>query len=149
MAVGLSSLLLSGSVLAGCTSQVAMPCHSDVDLGPVPDWASAGFTPGAAVPHVIGRSGRIVAALFSYPLVANPDGQPPRNKVLLVSKELPQGPAPVTIDATLSGTDLEVQRVRADGPGPGVLDLPEAGCWNLTFHWGKQSDSLDLEYQRS
>jgi hypothetical protein len=143
----LCGLLLGGSVLAACTSPIALPCHSDVDVGPVPEWASAGFSPGATVPHVIGHSGRILAVLFSDPLIANPDGQLPRNKVLLVSRAVPQGPEPVTIDARLSGTDVTVQRVRSDGPGPGVLDMPKPGCWNLTLHWGNQSDSLDLEYQ--
>lgn len=140
-------LLICGSFLAACARPAALPCHSDVSVGPVPDWASAGFSPGARVPHVIGRSGRIVAVLFSHPLIASPEGQPPQNKVLLVSKELPQGPTPVTIEARLAGTDVVVERVRSDGPGPGVLDLPQPGCWNLTLRWGDQSDTLDLDYQ--
>jgi hypothetical protein len=143
----ISVLLLVGTASVACSAPAALTCRSDVDLGPVPDWASTGFTPGAGFPHVVGRSGRIVAVLFSYPLVATPDGQPPRNKVLLVSRQVPQRQEPVTIDARLSGTDQTVRRVRNDGPGPGILDLPKQGCWTLTLTWGTQTDSLDLKYQ--
>jgi hypothetical protein len=118
-----------------------------VTLGRLPDWASAGFSEGAVVPHVVGDEGRIVAVPFSQPLIATADGQPPQNKVLLVARTTPQGPAPVTIDARLVGTDVAVRRLRPEGPGPGVLDLPRPGCWTLTLRWANESDTLQLEYR--
>ena len=140
-------VVIGAVTLSACSTPVASTCHSRVSSGPVPAWANTGFSPGATVPHVVGDEGNIVAVLFSQPLISTSDGSPPQNKVLLVAKEVPHGPTPVTIEARLSGSDVVVERQRPDGPGPGVLDLPQPGCWNLTLHWDGKTDTLALDYQ--
>lgn len=138
------SLLLA--VLGGCSRPAEAACRGDVRVGVLPEWASTGFTPGAEVPYVMGERQRILAVPFSQPLVAVAEDAAPQNKVLLVPREPPQGPAPVTIVARLAGTDEVVTRTRRDGPGPGTLDLPKPGCWRLTLTWADDSDTLDLQY---
>jgi hypothetical protein len=55
-------------------------------MGVLSTWAQGGFTPPtAAVPHLLGTSGNIVAILFGHPLRS-----PPRadraNKILWISR---------------------------------------------------------------
>lgn len=141
-----AALTAVASSLTACASEpVATACHSEVVVGPVPEWANAGFTDGAEVPHVIGRGGRILAVYFADSLVAA-DGPNPLNKVLFVAREPLSGLTPLTIDAQLEGIGPVVHRVRAEGPGPGSLDLPSQGCWRLALSWADQQDTLDLEY---
>ena len=159
-------LALAVLMMAGCTADdpaptdrpVASPpaspaggaaeCPPEVRTGPLPEWARAGFSGDAAVPHVLGDRGDIVAVLFGHPL-----HQPPlagrNNKILWVSR------APVT-----SGEDLliearsgepgdpesTVSREVAGGPGPSIIDLPKAGCWSLTLKWSGHTDTMLLEY---
>ncbi len=130
----------------GCSSQAtSSDCHSIVESGELPAWASTGFSQGARVPHVIGSEGQIAAIYFAGSLVASTSAEPV-NKVLFVPRVALNGPAPLSIDARLNGTGDVVHRERADGPGPGVLDLPEPGCWRLSLRWGDQTDTMDLEY---
>ncbi|MBI1352554.1 MAG: hypothetical protein GC156_15745 [Actinomycetales bacterium] len=140
------AMACSAVALYGCSEQSATAaCHSDVEIGTMPSWATTGFSEGAEVPRAIGHAGRIVAVAFSQPLVATTESEP-QNKVLLVAREPVNGPEPVSIEARLAGTDEVVLRERPDGPGPGTLDLPAPGCWELTLHWADQTDVLDLEY---
>jgi hypothetical protein len=37
-------------------------------------------------------------------------------------------------------------RVVPGGPGPSIVNLPQAGCWRLTLAWSGQTDTLDLAY---
>ena len=144
------ALLATGVLLAtglvACSSEPTAECRSNVVTSEMPEWANTGFSDGAIVPHVIGTNGLIVAVPFSQPLVATLEGEDPQNKVLLVAKTIPNGSAPMTIQARLNGTGDVVHRVRESGPGPGTLDLPLPGCWRVTMHWADQTDSVDLEY---
>ena len=91
------------------------------------------------MPHVMGRSGRIVAILFGDPLVAPParDGA---NKILWVSRN----PVRPLSDLRIRASDGShtVSRVVQGGPGPSLVDLP-AGCWHLSLGWSGRSDSRD------
>jgi len=40
-------------------------------------------------------------------------------------------------------------RTVGDGPGPSIVDLPEAGCWKLDLTWGDHTDHLELAYAAS
>jgi len=40
-----------------------------------------------------------------------------------------------------------VERVIAAGPGPSIVDLPQAGCWRLRLTWSGAIDTLDLVYR--
>lgn len=100
------------------------------------------------MPHVVGRSGAIVAILFAYPLQA----PPPRthnNKILWVSREPVDSVTSLRISAQLiDGTRLgkPVQRTVTGGPGPSIVNLPSPGCWRLSLRWAGHTDSLDLPY---
>ncbi|SCF08096.1 hypothetical protein GA0074695_3327 [Micromonospora viridifaciens] len=161
-------MLLGSAVLAvGCapTAPYAMPastdgtsavapaatgCASRIETGALPDWADAGFSGDTRVPHVLGAQGEIVAVLFAHPLTWDrKDGV--NNKILWVAH--PAGPAPdpaspadLMITAALDGTDTRVTREVAGGPGPSIIDLPQAGCWHLALRWSGRTDTMDLVY---
>ncbi|MDI1289910.1 MAG: hypothetical protein PSX37_08200 [bacterium] len=137
-------LLTTG--LAACSSEPTAECHSNLVTGEMPAWANTGFSEGAEVPHVVGANGLIVAVPFSQPLVSTAEDSDPQNKLLLVAKVIPNGSAPMMIDAQLNGIGDVVHRVREGGPGPGTLDLPLPGCWRITMQWADQTDTVDLNY---
>ena len=111
----------------------------------MPTWGDAGFRPGARVPHVLGADGRMAAVLFSFPLVAAPEGQP-TNKILWVVREPLDGPTSLVIEAQLEGTGPVVRRVVANGPGPSSVDMPLPGCWRMSLTWADQRETIDLAY---
>jgi len=134
----------------GAHAHAGSACGSTVQKGPLPAWARAGFSATARVPHVLGRSGAIVAILFKYPLQAPPPtGQ--NDKILWVSR------LPYTWRTTLRITAQrmkETQPVGAPvqtnikgGPGPSLVNLTRPGCWRLALHWASHTDTLDLQYQ--
>lgn len=128
----------------------ATRCGSRVETGSLPDWADAGFSGDARVPHVFGAKGDIVAVLFAHPLrQVRKDGS--NNKILWVARAAttspdPTAPATLVITARLDGTDTRVIREVAGGPGPSIIDLPEAGCWRLDLSWSGHTDTMDLVY---
>jgi len=132
--------------LAGCTSAPTPPpaCASQVRDDAIPEWARGGFTGDTRMPHVMGEHGDIVAILFGYPL-----SQPPRqgvsNKILWVAREPTQGD-PMRIEARLAGTGAPVAREVPGGPGPSIVDMPQAGCWRFALSWFGRTDSVDLSY---
>ncbi|WP_244236920.1 hypothetical protein [Micromonospora violae] len=162
-------LLVSSVVLlAGCTSTASggtaapaattatttastpAPCAARVETGSLPDWARTGFSGDARVPHVFSANGDIVAVLFAHPLrQVREDGS--NNKILWVARADttspdPTAPATLVITARLDGTDTRVIREVAGGPGPSIIDLPQAGCWRLDLSWSGHTDTIDLVY---
>jgi hypothetical protein len=147
-------------VLAGCTpttpsaqstssAQTTPPartvCGSPVQVAPLPEWARAGFSGDATMPHVMGDKGQIVAAIFGHPLaVVRPSGS--NNKILWVPKE-PATRGDLVIEAKLDGSAVTASRSVPGGPGPSIIDLPQPGCWRLTLTWPEHSDTMDLVYQ--
>ena len=125
-------------------------CAARVETGSLPDWADAGFSGDARVPHVFGAKGDIVAVLFAHPLrQVRKDGS--NNKILWVARAAttspdPSAPATLVITATLDGTDTRVTREVAGGPGPSIIDMPQAGCWRLDLRWSGHTDTMDLVY---
>jgi hypothetical protein len=113
----------------------------------LPTWARDGFSdPEPVVAHVMGDHGRIVAILFGRVLHA-PPAKRVNNKILWASPT--SGFSPLQIDAVRAGDDRVVHREVTGGPGPSIIDLPEAGCWHLTLQWGDapgQRDTMALEY---
>ncbi|MDG4810317.1 hypothetical protein O7634_26490 [Micromonospora sp. WMMD1120] len=164
--MGLWSRALAAStavLIAGCTtanSDAATPssgataspagCATRVETGALPDWADAGFHGDTRPPHVFGAKGDIVAVLFAHPLrVTRTDGS--NNKILWVARATtassdPAAPATLVITATRDGTDTTVTREVAGGPGPSIIDLPEAGCWRLNLRWSGHTDTINLTY---
>lgn len=113
-------------------------------MGPLPEWARAGFSGDSSMPHAIGDRGEIVAALFGHPLkVSRADGSD--NKILWVSKMA----APVgdlVVEARLEGSGTTQTRRVQGGPGPSIIDLPTPGCWELTLTWPDHTDTMGLVY---
>jgi hypothetical protein len=101
------------------------------------------------VPHVLGRSGRIVAIAFGYPLRSPPSARR-SNKILWVPRRTPGAAAAMWIRAQrMEGArrvGVPFIRVVPGGPGPSIVNLPQPGCWRLTLTWSGQSDTLDLAY---
>ena len=101
------------------------------------------------MPHVLGRSGRIVAIVFAYPL-RSPPAQGRNNKILWVPRRTPGAVAAMWIRAQrMEGAQrvgMPFIRVVPGGPGPSIVNLPQAGCWRLTLAWSGQTDTLDLAY---
>ncbi len=125
-------------------------CHPEVSRAVLPVWARGGFTgPRPRLPHVFGRSKQIVAILFGYPLRSPPE-EGRNNKILWVSRTIPKAPAALWIRAqrmdSAHPVGAPVRRVLRGGPGPSIVDLPDAGCWRLTLSWSGRRDTLDLAY---
>jgi hypothetical protein len=138
-------LILALALVAGCGGSkqtAAQGCHADVQRGVLPEWARAGFSDSEPkMPHVLGRAGEITAILFGDPLASPP--RPERaNKVLWVPRETPLTYTRLAITAR-QGERTVTRRVDL---GPSYVDLPAAGCWQLTLAWRGHKDSLDLEY---
>jgi hypothetical protein len=158
-------VLLAMVTAAGCTSghesnparppaktsnsaSAAKGCPSSVIPRPLPAWARAGFQPPTApMPYVMGDRGNIVAILWADhdPLHAPPAAKV-NNKILWVSRVVPEPFSPLLIRATLDVTGQTVTRQVADGPGPSIIDLPAAGCWSLSLSWSGHHDHLSLRY---
>lgn len=132
------------------TASAATGCAARVETGSLPDWADAGFSGDARVPHVFGAKGDIVAVVFAHPLRQHrKDGS--NNKILWVARAAttspdPSAPATLVITATLDGTDTRVTREVAGGPGPSIIDMPQPGCWRLDLRWFGHTDTMDLVY---
>jgi hypothetical protein len=121
-------------------------CGSAVETGPLPDWADAGFSGDSSMPHVFGAKGEIVAVLFGHPLAVVKPVAGPTNKILWVAKPAPAFGDTLKITARLDKSDVTAEREVAGGPGPSILDLPQAGCWRLTLTWSDRVDTMDLTY---
>jgi hypothetical protein len=148
MRSSLSVLTAATLLVAGCTGggtdTAEKGCAATVQTGPLPEWARAGFSGDASMPHVLGEGGQIVAAIFGNPLtVSRSDGL--SNKILWVSKAA-YPPGDLVIEAKLDGSETHQTRRVAGGPGPSIIDLPRAGCWHLTLTWPEHRDTMDLRY---
>jgi hypothetical protein len=127
------------------------PCASSVVYGPLPVWARSGFTPpNVAMPHVLGAGGSIVAVLWvRHNALAAPALPNRNNKILWVSKlSAWDGPLQITARLLAGGTGAEPlqRRTVAGGPGPSIIDMPTAGCWQFTLRWSGHADTIDLPY---
>jgi hypothetical protein len=116
----------------------------------LPEWARTGFSEAEPrMPFATTDSGRMVAIVFAAPLTA-----PPRpdvaNKVLWVLRDMPYqapgGSGTFYADARLAGSDRTARVAIGSAPGPSYVDLPVAGCWELTLHWGTYTDTVRLAY---
>jgi hypothetical protein len=149
--VGVLAVLavVAGAVPSGAQTEESR-CHSEVARGVLPVWARAGFSgKRPRIAHVVGHSGQIAAIVFGYPL-RSPPAEGRNNKILWVSRTWPKKPAPLWIRAQrMDGTraiGAPVRHIVPGGPGPSIVDVPQAGCWRLTLTWSGRRDSLDLAY---
>lgn len=160
---GASVLVVVLAAATGCSdaaqtgeapSPVAVPaaggsaaaCASNVTREALPAWGRVGFTgDGSGVPHVLGDHGDIIAVLFQDPPVAYRDPGK-ADKILWVSR-LPQQPGrPLTIKATLAGSNTSVIRELPGGAGPSGVNVPKPGCWRLSLSWSGHTDTMALRF---
>lgn len=140
----------SRAVSAASRPAAASTCASAVVYGPLPAWARSGFNPPTvAMPHVLGARGDIVAVLWKRqdPLaVPAPPGR--SNKILWVSRLGAGSSLQITARQLIGGAAVGPvrQRTVAGGPGPSIIDMPTAGCWQFTLHWSGHVDTVDLPY---
>ena len=144
-----AALSLAPGASSGPTMTTA-PCHVAVATGVLPVWARAGFSdPRPRIPHVLGRSGLVVAILFGYPL-RSPAALDRNNKILWVSRTLPGTAAALWIEAQRmegrAAVGKPVGRIVRGGPGPSIVDMPSPGCWRLTLSWSGRRETLDLAW---
>lgn len=118
-------------------------CAGNVTTDLLPTWARVGFSPaGLTTPHVFGTQGEILAVLFVQLRVHQPEDT--GNKILWVAKA---GYGPLHISAHREGSSQTVTRVLPDGPGPSYVDMPAAGCWQMSLTWSGYHDTLALRYE--
>jgi hypothetical protein len=146
--LAVAAVLADGSPASG--SATGTTCRAEVSRAVLPVWARSGFSdPKPRLPHVLGRSGRIVAIAFGYPL-RSPPAPGRNNKILWVPRNSLDTRAALWIRAQrMEGAHrigMPVIRVVAGGPGPSIINLPKAGCWRLTLAWSGRTDTLDLAY---
>ncbi len=111
-----------------------------LSTSPLPTWARAGFSPDAyRTGHRTGEHGAIVAIPFVALRVRQPAGT--NNKILWVAHDA--SPGPLHITARLDGRTVR----RSVDLGPSYVDLPAAGCWQLSLSWPGHTDSLRLAYR--
>jgi hypothetical protein len=123
------------------TATGSSACTKNVSSTPLPTWARAGFSPaGANTPHVLGGKGEIVGVLFVTLRLHQPKGT--NNKILWVAKS---GYGRLHITAKLEGSNTTA--TRTVDLGPSTVDLPAAGCWQLTLTWTGHSDTMALQYR--
>src|SRR5690242_1039812 len=124
-------------------------CSSGATFGSIPVWARSGFSGSTKMHYVLGRGHSIVGLLFAYPL-SSPTPAGMENKILWVSRQPDTSGANLHITAVrMIGARLIGTPVRWNvlhGPGPSIVDLPEAGCWRFTLSWAGKHDTLDLRY---
>jgi hypothetical protein len=123
------------------TATGSSACTGSVSSTPLPTWARAGFSPaGQSTPHVLGANGEIVAIPFvtlrSHQLKGT------NNKILWVAKN---GSGTLHITARLEGS--RTTATRAVELGPSTVDLPAAGCWQMTLIWSGHNDTIALQYR--
>src|SRR4051794_12026761 len=140
------AMLAAIGLLAACGGSGKPPAAcGTVDRGVIPSWARTGFSEAEPkIPHVDGDKDRIAAILFGD-ILSSPPAVGRSNKILWVSRETWQGVTDLRIRA-VAGKDV-VHRTVAGGLGPSNIDLPHAGCWDLTLQWAGRQDHLRLAYE--
>lgn len=140
----------------GLTAAAAGCGTTRVAQGPVPAWTAPAFSDSSSRtppwPHAVSARGNVVAILFGYPLRA---GHPtnPANKILWITR-LPRRGSPLTIKARPLRSAAPVVSLSApadSSPGeiyPSYVNVPSAGCWQLSLRWAGHTDSIDLRYTR-
>ena len=139
----------------GAATAVAGCGVTKITHGPIPAWTAPAFSDSSsrtpAWPHAVSEHGDVVAVVFGYPLRA---GRPtnPTNKVLWIMR-LPRNGSPLTIKARPLHANAPLVTIVApadSSPGeiyPSYVNVPSAGCWQLSLRWAGHTDSIDLPYR--
>ena len=137
------------SVVPASKASAKLPCAALVVDGVIPVWARAGFTERKPrMNYEISAKGDIAALLFSYPLLS-PASITHHNKILWVSRLSANGSTLIIHAHRMKGAVPIGQLVRRQvkgGPGLSIINLPAAGCWQLSLSWSGHHDVIDLNY---
>ncbi len=115
----------------------------------LPTWARAGFSdPKPSMPFVTSKSGAMVAIIFANPLIspALPDLG---NKILWVTNDDDSAGDGLHIAGHLEGGTATMTATVDGGPGPSLINVPVAGCWQFDLSWGSHRDTIDIPYAKS
>lgn len=116
-------------------------CNGNISTAELPTWARAGFGPdGLHAPHVFGAHGAIVGILFVELRAHQPAGT--NNKILWAAQD---GYGTLHITARLEGSDTTA--TRTVDLGPSIVDLPAAGCWQMTLSYSGHRDTIAFRYR--
>ena len=137
---------------SGTAGAADAACRPEVRDQVLPGWARAGFSEARPrMPFELGAAGRIGAIVWA-PQLDSPPSSTYNNKILWVARTPDESGRPLAIKAQrMAGTrklGAPVRRTVAGGPGPSIINVPEAGCWRFTLRWAGLTDRLDLSYVR-
>ena len=143
-------LAVASRVAVASTEPGSTACRAHVPVRLLPIWARAGFSsPKPRMPYVLGQDRQIAAIQFANPLVSPPSKRY-NNKILWVSRRpsAPGSDLQIRAQKLVGDTPVGplVHRTVTGGPGPSIINLPSAGCWQLKLRWSGRSDTLDLRY---
>ncbi len=153
LAVLVGSAVFGRSTPDAASAPTKVSVCGDLQTGPLPEWARAGFTAAdPSVPFAYGANGAVIAVLFG-PL-STPPAPGNANKILWIARPAVDettsdgavAPDPLRIRAELEGTTVTVDREIPGGPGPSTIDLPAPGCWTMHLTWGPNTDTISLRY---
>jgi hypothetical protein len=119
------------------------PVHSGNE---VPPWGQVG---ASFLRFVATEEGNAVGFLFADPLRVAPRTDGRNNKILWVVRE-PRKGQDLLLDGKLGDISVNVTKPADSGPGeiyPSIVDVPTAGCWRFTLHWGPNTGHVDLLYE--
>ena len=147
------ALLLGACTTGPAPARTAVPstpassatgdCDAGVSRDALPEWARAGFSDdGSGIRHRLGDQGDLMAVLFRYPPVADPDQG---TKILWVSRLPVDTPGPLVIDAVRDDGQTSRQEL-PNGAGPSTVKIPAPGCWTLTLSWSGHTDRMRLRF---
>ncbi len=147
--VGTFIVSACGQGLVVASPSQAASCDPRIDTGVIPDWAQAGFVGvNPSIAHKVGRAGEIAGLIFGNPLTS-PPALDHNNKILWVAR-LSTAAERLDISAQRMDGALPIGQALTmavqGGPGPSIIDLPQARSWRQTHTWANKSDSMDLEY---
>ncbi|HEX4033921.1 MAG TPA: hypothetical protein VHX66_05715 [Solirubrobacteraceae bacterium] len=136
----------AGGVAATACSPAA------IHHGPPPAWTGAAFGPstGGHVPPFAVSGHAAAAAFFFAPTLRAGNPSNPANKVLWVVRYARDG-SPLRISGRYgANTAVTAKSSWPDNSSPGEIypsyvNLPRAGCWELTLRWSSHQARIDVE----
>lgn len=147
----LAALLAAAASAAGGATAASCVANA-IHHGRPPAWAAPAFVPstGGYVPPFALSGNAAAAAFFFAPTLRAGAPTNPTNKVLWVMR-YPRGNQPLTIFGRYGSDHKLTARSSwaADAsPGeiyPSYVNLPRAGCWELTLSWNSHRAQIDVE----
>ena len=94
------------------------------------------------------KSGAMVAIIFADPLIS-PALPNLGNKILWVTNDDDSATGSLHITGHLEGGTATMTTVVDGGPGPSLIDVPVAGCWQFDLSWGSHRDTIAIPYAKS